>query len=314
VSSGTQTFVAGGDSGTVQLLRDGAIQSVGGRYGQTTTTGTLSRYRGDQFGSIGGIAFDPAANILYISEASANRIHAITIVDPAAPTTWTIATLANTAGTAGFANGAAATARFRNPTGLMLDAAAHLLYVADTGNHAIRTIDLTTSIVSTIAGTGATRGFFGDGGPATSALFYAPSAVTRCANGDLFVADTGNNRVRRIAGGTISTVLGDGSSASSGEGAPGSAFPVHAPAGLACDGLGNVFVTSRTAVRSLLADATGIVDGTGSVQTIYGAAPRVRFPESATNCLSGIAVVDATTVRLLDSCTGFLVELKRAPQ
>jgi hypothetical protein len=62
-------------------------------------------------------------------------------------------------------------------------------------------------------------GYFGDGGTATSALLYAPQAITRCGNGDLFVADTGNERGRRIDGaGLITTVVGDGTAASSGEG------------------------------------------------------------------------------------------------
>jgi hypothetical protein len=65
--------------------------------------------------------------------------------------------------------------------------------------------------VTTIAGTPQTLGLFGDSGAAVDALLYAPQAVARCGNGDLFVADTGNNRVRRIAAGTatITTVLGD---------------------------------------------------------------------------------------------------------
>jgi cysteine-rich repeat protein len=311
--SGSQTFVAGGVSGTVQRLTSTAIEATGGRYAQASVMGTLARYRGALFESVGGIAFDPAAGVVYLTESGANRIHAITIVDPANPRTWTIAVLANSTGAAGFTNGAALSARFRNPTGLYLDAGAHELYVADTGNHMIRSINLTSGMVTTAAGTGAARGFFGDGGPATSALFYAPRALTRCGNGDLFVADTGNNRVRRISGGIISTVLGDGIAASSGEGVPASAFPVNAPVGLACDDLGNLAVTSSTSIRFLPADDAGMVDGSGPVQTIYGASPRTTFPEIATNCLSGIAVVDPTTLRVLDSCTGFFVELKRAP-
>src|SRR5262249_55142349 len=162
--------------------------------------------------------------------SSANRIHVVTLVDPNDATTWTIATLANAAGTVGFADGPAATALFRTPTGLYLDTAAHQLYVADIGNPVIRAIDPRTSTVGTIAGTPHTLGYFGDGGAATNALLYAPQAITKCSNGDLFVADTGNERVRRIDGsGNITTVLGDGVAASSGEGSPASTFPVNAP-------------------------------------------------------------------------------------
>lgn len=307
------TLAAGGRTGTLQLFRNGAVEVAAGRYLQPTATANLARFRDAAFGSIEGIALDEANGVAYVTESSANRIQAITLVDPTEPRTWTIAPLANTAGTAGYANGAASTARFRQPTGLWLDATAHVLYVADTGNHAIRAIDLTTSTVSTIAGVPATRGFFGDGGPATSALLYAPRALTRCANGDLFIADTGNHRVRRVSGTTISSVLGDGIAASSGEGNPSSQFPVSAPRGLACDARGNVYVTSSTSVRMLPANDQGTVDGTGNVQTIYGSAPRLTFPASVTNCLSGVVAVDDVTVRVADSCTGLLVELVRGP-
>ena len=70
-------------------------------------------------------------------------------------------------------------------------------------------------------------------------------------------------------------------------------------------------MTSSTAVRLLPADDTGTVDGTGPVQTIYGAPPRDRFPESNTDCLTGVAVTGAATIQVSDACTGLLVELDR---
>jgi hypothetical protein len=108
-------------------------------------------------------------------------------------------------------------------------------------------------------------------------------------------------------------VLGDGVAASSGEGAPAWTFPVHDPRGVATDALGNLFVTSSTAVRILPADDDGVVDGSGQVQTIYGAAPREAFPEYATSCLTGIAVIDAETLQATDACSGLLIELWRQP-
>jgi sugar lactone lactonase YvrE len=315
------TLVAGGSAGIIHAIRTGTtwLDAVAGRYPQTTATGALARFRDQSFGTIAGVAYDATAGLAFLTETTSNRVDVVTVVDPDDETTWTIAPLANTAGTSGFADGAAATARFRAPSGLFFDASAHQLYVADTGNHVIRAIDLSTGVagatVHTVVGTAATLGFFGDGGVATSALLYAPQAITRCANGDLFVADTGNHRVRRVTAATniISTVLGDGVPASSGEGHPASAFPVRAPLGLACDALGNLFVTSTTAVRLVPADANGVVDGTGIVETIYGAPPTDTFPASVTRCLTGLAVIDATTVQIVDSCTGLLVELTREP-
>jgi hypothetical protein len=98
---------------------------------------------------------------------------------------------------------------------------------------------------------------------------------------------------------------------SSSEGSPSNTFSVDAPLGLACDALGNVFATSRNTVRLLPATDGGVVDGTGPVQTIYGKPPRASFPASVTRCLTGIQVIDSTTARVADACTGLLVELHR---
>jgi cysteine-rich repeat protein len=320
VTGPVMTLVAGGTANTVQAFRvgSGALEVVAGRYPHEVATADLARFRDSSFGTVSGIAYDASAGLIYLTESSANRIHVVTVVDPGDKHTWTIATLANDEGTAGFANGPAAPARFRNPTGLYLDEAAQILYVTDTGNHVLRAIDLSNGLssatVTTVAGTPATLGFFGDYGPAASALLFQPQAVTRCANGDIFLADTGNHRVRRIEpDGTITTVLGDGTAASSGEGSPAITFPVNAPLGLACDPFGNLLVTSTNAVRLVASDDDGFVNGTGPVTTIYGAAPRDTFPASVTRCLTGLAVVDATTVQVTDSCTGILIELRREP-
>jgi sugar lactone lactonase YvrE len=307
------TLVAAGTSGTLEALAGGKVSVVAGRYPQSAATGALARYRTGAFGNVGGVAIDDAAHLIYITETSANRLHVITEVDPSDPSTWTIAPLANTAGTAGFGDGAAATARFRAPTGLYLDVAAHTLYIADTGNHAIRALDLSGGTVSTTVNASHSLGYGGDGGPASGGLLFEPTALTRCSNGDMFIADTGNNRIRRVTSGTISTVLGDGVPASSGEGAPARTFPVDGPRGLACDAAGDLFVTSATTVRLLPASDTGIVDGSGPVQTIYGVPPRTMFPASVTACLTGIAVVGPASLQVADACTGLLVQLDRQP-
>jgi hypothetical protein len=94
-------------------------------------------------------------------------------------------------------------------------------------------------------------------------------------------------------------------------------FPVNGPRGLACDGFGNLFISATTTVRMLPAAdpvapaTTGIVDGEGPVQTIYGGPPRDSFPASISSCLTGIAVDGASKVRVADSCEGLFVELAR---
>jgi len=232
--------------------------------------------------------------------------------DEDVPSSWTIEVLSG--GSAGYEDGTASQARFRDPKGLLLVGAT--LYVADSGNHVVRAIDLDSGIVSTIAGSGEELGFAGDDLLATEGLLFSPSAVGRCNNGDLFVADTGNNRVRRIEATTdrLSTVIGDGVPASSGEGRPATLFPINAPLGVACDTAGNLFVTSTNSIRLLPADESGIVDGTGPVLTIYGAPPRDTFPQSITKCLTGIVSLDEKHVQVTDACAGILLELELVAQ
>src|SRR5262249_24865417 len=102
-----------------------------------------------------------------------------------------------------------------------------------------------------------------------------------------------------------------GIAASYGDGKPATSLPIDTPSGLACDALGNLFITSRTTVRMLPANDNRVVDGCGPVFTIYGTYPRDGFPQSVTACLTGIAAADEATVEFTDSCTGFLVALHR---
>jgi cysteine-rich repeat protein len=316
VTTPTMTLFAGGTTGTLQALRTSTVEVVAGRYPQSVATSDLARFRDATFGDIGGVAFDAAANKLYVTETSANRLDVITMVDPEDENTWTIAALANPAGTAGFSgvdNAPLASATFRRPSGLYFDAATNTLLVADTGNHVVRAIDLDAQAIKTIAGSPQTTGLFGDGGPATSAWMFNPGAVTRCPNGDSFVADTGNHRVRRIAAGTgvITTVIGTGAPASGSSGGPARSLTINAPSGLACDLGGNLYVSSTTTVRLLVASG-GIVDGEGAALTIFGEA-RDTFPASASRCLAGLETAGDNVVRVVDACAGMLVELRRIP-
>ncbi len=306
-------LVAGGSTGTVQALRGDRVDVVAGR-SWGWPSGDRARLRGFGFGSVDGVAYDPVGDRLFVAETSSHRIQQVTWTDRDDLETWHMAPLVGT-GSAGFADGPLASAALSAPSGLVLDATATQLYVADAGNHVVRVIDLATNTITTVAGTPQTRGYFGDGLTATDALLYAPTALALAPDGDVFIADTGNHRLRRVAAGSgvITTVLGDGTAASSGEGAPAWTFPVDAPRGLAVDALGNLYATSSTTVALLPADAAGIVDGSGAVQRIFGAPPRDAFPASASRCLTGVAVVDLATVQVVDACAGMLIELWRQP-
>ena len=97
--------------------------------------------------------------------------------------------------------------------------------------------------MTTVAGNG-TLGFSGDGGPAVSAELNAPTGVAVDRAGNLFIADTGNRRIRKVSkDGTIATIAGDGTLGSTGDGGPATSAQLYPPNGVAVDGAGNLFIS-----------------------------------------------------------------------
>jgi sugar lactone lactonase YvrE len=263
-----------------------------------------------------GIAFDSTGSAVFVSEYGGHTIRRLNV--GASP--WTISTFAGMLNSSGHVDASGAAARFTNPSGLDFDASSRTLYVADSGNHVIRTIDVDSGAMATVAGTPRTRGFYGEGVAATDALLDGPQALALGLDGSLYIADTGNHRVRRVdPSGIIDTVLGDGTPASSGEGGPARYFPVNGPLGLTVDSYGNLFVSSSTALREVTAGADQLATGDDEVLTIYGRPPRQTFPEPVTFCLAGIAVLQGDLgnddrLYVLDACAGYLMQLDRQAQ
>jgi hypothetical protein len=178
----------------------GVISTVAGNgtYGSSGDGGPATSA---QLQSPSGVAVDAAGN-LYFAEYHGCRIRKVT---PGG----VISTVAGN-GAGGFSGdgGPATSARLDRPSGVAVDAAGNL-YFADTNNHRIRKVT-PGGVISTVAGNGA-AGFSGDGGPATSAQLYDPRGVAMDAAGNLYIADYGNDRIRKITpGGAISTVAGNG--------------------------------------------------------------------------------------------------------
>ncbi len=152
-----------------------------------------------------GLAVDAADN-LYICESNSNRVRRVDAL------TGNISTIAGNgdAGSAGD-GGQATAAELNNPAGIAIDGAGNL-YIADTGNNAIRRVDVSGTI-TTVVGTLGNSGYAGDGGPATSARLSSPRGLALTPGGDLIIADTGNNRVRQFSVGSqsIQTIAGNGS-------------------------------------------------------------------------------------------------------
>ncbi len=156
-----------------------------------------------------------------------------------------LGTLAGT-GTAGFAGdgGPATRASLRDPAGLAI--LQGQLWIADRDNNRVRSVDLSSGIMTTIAGQGGVAAFAGDDGPALDARFDRPDALAVSADGrTLFIADSGNDRVRAIdlASGTIHTFAGNGNSAFNGNGRAAGDTSIRTPSGLATSELGLLFLS-----------------------------------------------------------------------
>ena len=200
------------------------------------------------------------------------------MTDPTDPTTWSFEAYAGS-GTAGAGDGAIATATFRNPSALAFSAVSQTLYVADTGNHTIRSIDTAGGQVATYAGIAGLLGFSGDGGEARDSLLRTPSGVTLASDGrSLYIADTDNHRVRYVDdAGTIRTVTGTGLAVTSGTNVQAGSATMAGPVGLSVDSFGNLVIAGRGAVRIVAAGGDGLALANDTSEIVYGATD--DFPE-----------------------------------
>lgn len=178
----------------------------------------------------GGVALDSAGN-LYVADTENHTIRKIT---PAGAVT----TLAGSSGLSGAADGVGAAARFDQPAGLATDRDGNV-YVADRGRWTIRKIT-PTGLVTTLAGGGSGSGW-GQDGIGTQATFSQPGGVATDGIGNVYVADTSDDLIRKITpAGVVTTLAGLGGYAGSADGVDAARFA--APTGVACDRAGNVYV------------------------------------------------------------------------
>src|SRR3990172_493338 len=154
---------------------------------------------------------------------------------------------------------AAALTTLNAPEGLFVEAAGTVLY-SDTQNHRVRRYNPATGTLTTLAGSG-NAGDFGDGGPAVIAWLNSPSGVWVDAAGNIYIADAGNNRVRKItaATGLISTIAGNGIAGFTGDGGLATSARLDSPTGVATDSLGNVLIADRNNNRIRRVDTAGVI-------------------------------------------------------
>lgn len=202
----------------------------------------------------------------------------------------TITEVAGGGAPAGYADGPAATARFREPLGLAQDATG-ILYVADTGNHVIRKIAL-DGTVSTLAGAPGVAGFAD--GTGAAARFNTPMGITVGPDGDIYVVDRDNNRIRRVTpAGFVTTYAGNGDSGRLG-GAPLSAT-FYRPQGVVAAPNGDLFVADYGNLQVRYITRAG--SGAGSVGILAGSGQNVPFQPDGVSNVASIPFPSAIALR-----------------
>jgi uncharacterized protein (TIGR03437 family) len=217
--------------------------------------------------SVGGIAADSAGNV-YVSDSQTSRVRKIA-------SNGTISTIAGI-GTAGFSGdgGPASSAQLNVPAGIAVDSGGNV-YVADYQNQRVRKIS-GGGTIATVAGSGV-AGFSGDGGPATQANLNGPVSVAVDSSGNLWIADSGNNRVRKVSSqGTIATVVGNGQFGEGGNGGPAVNASIDMTVNIAVDTAANLYLAEYNEDRIRKVGTDGVINlfagggFTGSGSNGYG--------------------------------------------
>ena len=176
-------FTGSGTAGAGYGYRVGTLAGATGFSGSTDGTGTAAQFKNPE-----GLALDGSGN-LYVADSSNHAIRKIVI------STGEVTTLAGAAGTYGSTDGTGTAAKFKNPKDLAHDGSGNL-YVADTSNHTIRKIVLSTGAVTTLAGV---AGFYGNAdGTGTVVRFRFPIGLASDSSGGLYVAENGNHTIRNL--------------------------------------------------------------------------------------------------------------------
>jgi sugar lactone lactonase YvrE len=198
--------------------------------------------------------------------------------------------------------GAATSASLAGPAGVRIDSNGNL-YIATYADNRIRIVNMKTGIINTFAGNGG-YGFVGDGGAALKAQISAPRGIGLDSSGNLYFADRWNNRVRKIAGGTITTIAGNGLGLFSGDNGPAAGAQLSGPNGVAVDSKGNVYITDALNDRIRVVNPNGVIstyagNGVAGYSGDGGAATSAEFNQPA-----GLAVDSSGNLYIADSYNG----------
>jgi hypothetical protein len=237
----------------------GLISTIVGN-GNPTYTGDNGPAPDATLSTPSGVALDGAGN-LYIADTGNNVVRMISA------STGIITTVAGTGAIGSSGDGFPATsAELNQPQGVTVDVNGNL-YIADTSNHRIRKVDAVSGIIITVAGNGVTNPVTGDGsysgnnGPANQAGLNFPYAVAFDATGNMYIPDSRNNVVRKVASsGTITTFAGTGAPGFAGDGNAASSAALWSPEGVIADPAGNIYIadTQNASIRKV-SSATGYI-------------------------------------------------------
>lgn len=229
----------------------------------------------------------------------------------------TISTVAGT-GERGYTGdgGLATAATLDLPHELRFDRAGNI-FIADTGNNAVRRIDVKTGVITTIAGGKQKRGYEGDGGPATAATLRGPHSIQFDNVGTLYICDVGNHAIRTIDAktGVIATFAGTGKPGPTPDGSPIAGTPLNNPRSLDVDAAGNLWLVTREGNQVLKFDLkTGVIRhiaGTGAPGFTGNGGPAklatLSGPKGIALDAQGnawLADTESHTVRMIDAQTG----------
>jgi sugar lactone lactonase YvrE len=234
-------FIADSENNRIRKVNtNGIITTVAGN-GNQSYSGDGGAAINASLNSPNGVALDGSGN-LFIADRSNNHIRKVN-------TNGIITTVAGNS-TGGYSGdgGAAINASLNEPFGMAVDVSGNL-FIADSNNERIRKVD-TNGIITTVAGNGYTKfdqgAYSGDGGAATNASLNSPLGVAVDVCGNLFIADTDNNRIREVnTNGIITTVAGNGGQGYSGDGGSAANAAFYYPSGVTVDAFDNIFISDE---------------------------------------------------------------------
>jgi len=228
-------------AGIITTFAGNGTQGFSGDGGQATSAGLYSPL---------GMTFDGAGN-MFITDEDNFRIRKV-------KTTGVVTTVAGN-GTGGFTGdgGSATAAEILRPNESIVDAAGNL-YILDSQNNRIRKVN-TAGAISTIVGSSTIAGYGGDNGQATVAELNLPSGLTSDPSGNIYIADTYNNRIRMVnTAGIITTVVGTGTAGFLGDGGQATTAEINFPRGVAFAG-GNLFIADEGNNRIRMVNSAGVI-------------------------------------------------------